>query len=101
MVTNNVQRRHHRRLVMSVSERSDDTTARRRLLAGTKHLNRSVILGQFVPALQQEIDIDLLEETRRHRHKLGTTISTHRHPKTHTTKRKGRDDRRHRPDSDG
>ncbi|SKK91884.1 Uncharacterised protein [Mycobacteroides abscessus subsp. massiliense] len=40
----------------------DDTNARRRLLAGTKHLNRSVILGQFVPALQEQIDNDLLEE---------------------------------------
>lgn len=41
---------------------ADDDTARRRLLAGTKHLNRSVILGQFVPALQQEINDDLLHE---------------------------------------
>lgn len=41
---------------------ADDRDARRRLLAGTKHLNRSVILGQFVPALQQEINGDLLDE---------------------------------------
>lgn len=41
---------------------ADDDAARRRLLAGTKHLNRSVILGQFVPALQQEINDDLLHE---------------------------------------
>lgn len=39
-----------------------DITARRRLLAGTKHLNRTVVLGQFVPALQREINNDLLEE---------------------------------------
>ncbi|WP_042789946.1 hypothetical protein [Mycobacteroides abscessus] len=36
--------------------------ARRRLLAGVKHLNSSVLLGQFVPALQQEINEDLLHE---------------------------------------
>ncbi|MEX3655088.1 hypothetical protein ABFW14_21385 [Mycolicibacterium fortuitum] len=41
---------------------ADDHDARRRLLAGTKHLNRSVILGQFVPALQHDIDNDLFEE---------------------------------------
>ncbi|QSN51864.1 Uncharacterised protein [Mycobacteroides abscessus subsp. abscessus] len=39
-----------------------DPDARRRLLAGTKHLNRSVVLGQFVPSLQQEINGDLIEE---------------------------------------
>ncbi|MGP3323029.1 hypothetical protein [Mycobacteroides abscessus] len=39
-----------------------DDDARRRLLAGTKHLNRSVVLGQFVPALQEEIDGDLMDE---------------------------------------
>lgn len=39
-----------------------DQDARRRLLAGTKHLNRSVILGQFVPELQQEINDDLHRE---------------------------------------
>lgn len=41
---------------------ADDQDARQRLLAGTKHLNRSVVLGQFVPALQKEIDGDLLDE---------------------------------------
>ncbi|SHY15191.1 hypothetical protein [Mycobacteroides abscessus] len=41
---------------------AEDLDARRRLLAGTKHLNRSVVLGQFVPALQQEINGDLLDE---------------------------------------
>lgn len=50
------------RHIIEGADAVDDTTARRRLLAGTKHLNRSVILGQFVPALQQEIDTDLLEE---------------------------------------
>ncbi|EIV09196.1 hypothetical protein MA4S0206_4390 [Mycobacteroides abscessus 4S-0206] len=41
---------------------ADDEAARRRLLAGTKHLNDSVLLGQFVPGLQQEINDDLLHE---------------------------------------
>lgn len=36
--------------------------ARRRLIAGTKHLNASVLLGQFVPGLQQEINDDLHQE---------------------------------------
>jgi hypothetical protein len=39
-----------------------DGSARRRLLAGTKHLNRTVVLGQWVPAYQAEIDNDLLQE---------------------------------------
>lgn len=41
---------------------ADDEAARRRLLAGTKHLNDSVLLGQFVPGLQQEINDDLLHD---------------------------------------
>lgn len=31
-----------------------DAEARCRLLAGIRHLNRSVVLGQFVPALQRD-----------------------------------------------
>lgn len=41
---------------------ADSEVARRRLIAGTNHLTRSVILGQFVPALQEEINGDLLQE---------------------------------------
>lgn len=35
--------------------------ARRRLLAGTKHLNRTVALGQWLPAYQQQLDTELLQ----------------------------------------
>lgn len=41
---------------------ANDGSARRRLLAGTKHLNRTGLLGQWVPVYQAEIDNDLLEE---------------------------------------
>lgn len=41
---------------------ANDGGARRRLLAGTKHLNRTVVLGQWVPVFQTEIDNDLLQE---------------------------------------
>jgi len=40
----------------------DDARARRRLLAGTKHLNRTVVLGSWVPGYQAEADNDLLQE---------------------------------------
>lgn len=50
------------RLIIDEAGAADDVKARDRLLAGTKHLNRSVVLGQFVPALQQEIDTELLQE---------------------------------------
>lgn len=50
------------RTIIDGAGAADDHNARRRLLAGTKHLNRSVILGQFIPALQQEINNDLLDE---------------------------------------
>lgn len=39
-----------------------DGRARRRLLAGTKHLNRTVVFGQWVPTHQVSIDNDLLQE---------------------------------------
>lgn len=35
---------------------------RRRLLAGTKYLTRTVILGQWVPAYQAELDDEFLNE---------------------------------------
>ena len=38
-----------------------DGCARRRLLAGTKHLNRTVALGQWIPAYQQQLDTELLQ----------------------------------------
>lgn len=41
-----------------------DARARRRLLAGSRHLNRTTVLGQWVPAYQAEIDNDLLQELR-------------------------------------
>jgi hypothetical protein len=40
----------------------DDTRARRRLLAGTKHLIRTVALGCWIPGYQAEVDSDLLQE---------------------------------------
>lgn len=40
----------------------DDARARRRLLAGTKHLNRTVVLGSWLPEYQAEVDNDLLQE---------------------------------------
>ena len=41
-----------------------DARARRRLLAGTKHLNRTVALGQWIPAYQQQLDNELLQALR-------------------------------------
>ena len=38
-----------------------DARARRRLLAATTHLTRSVVLGQWVPAYQEELDNELLQ----------------------------------------
>ncbi|HUH69964.1 MAG TPA: hypothetical protein VLZ05_14575 [Mycobacterium sp.] len=40
----------------------DDARARRRLLAGTRHLNHTVVLGSWVPGYQVEADNDLLQE---------------------------------------
>jgi len=39
-----------------------DDRARRRLLAGTKHLNRTVVLGGWISSYQAEVDKDLLQE---------------------------------------
>ena len=41
-----------------------DARARRRLLAGTKHLNRTVALGQWIPAYQRQLDNELLQALR-------------------------------------
>ena len=41
-----------------------DGCARRRLLAGTKHLNRTVALGQWIPPCQQQLDNELLQALR-------------------------------------
>lgn len=38
-----------------------DARARRRLLAATTHLTRSVVLGQWAPAYQEELDNELLQ----------------------------------------
>ncbi|MGV0740232.1 hypothetical protein ABQF35_28100 [Mycobacterium syngnathidarum] len=50
------------RTIVGGAGAADDHNARRRLLAETQHLNRSVILGQFMPALQHDINNDLIEE---------------------------------------
>jgi len=39
-----------------------DARARRRLLAGTRHQNRTVVLGSWLPEYQEEVDNDLLQE---------------------------------------
>lgn len=46
--------------IIDLAQAATDARARRRLLAGTIHLNRSVVLGQWIPAYQQELDNDLL-----------------------------------------
>ncbi|MEE6140516.1 hypothetical protein SKC41_29915 [Mycobacterium sp. 050128] len=48
--------------IIEATGAADDGRARRRLLAGTKHLNRTVVLGQWVPSYQVEIDNELLQE---------------------------------------
>ncbi|EIU07473.1 hypothetical protein MA5S0422_3017 [Mycobacteroides abscessus 5S-0422] len=50
------------RLIIDEAGAAEDAQARARLLAGTKHLNRSVVLGQFVPQLQRELDAELAQE---------------------------------------
>ncbi|CPW67327.1 hypothetical protein [Mycobacteroides abscessus] len=50
------------RLIIDEAGAADDMQARARLLAGTKHLNRSGVLGQFVPELQRELDAELAQE---------------------------------------
>ncbi|WP_062887768.1 hypothetical protein [Mycobacterium avium] len=45
--------------IIDLAQAATDARARRRLLAGTIHLNRSVVLGQWVPAYQQQLDNEL------------------------------------------
>ncbi|GAB4960157.1 hypothetical protein MAHJHV55_10380 [Mycobacterium avium subsp. hominissuis] len=50
--------------VIDNMEAATDARARRRLLVGTKHLNRTVALGQWIPAYQQQLDNELLQALR-------------------------------------
>ncbi|KEP40957.1 hypothetical protein LAUMK4_05904 [Mycobacterium persicum] len=46
--------------IIDTAGAATDTSVRRRLLAGTIHRNRTVVLGQWIPDLQQQLDNELL-----------------------------------------
>jgi hypothetical protein len=50
--------------IIDTTGAATDASARRRRLAGTQHLNRTVALGQWIPAYQQQLDNELLQALR-------------------------------------
>lgn len=58
------------RHIIDMAGTANDKAARLRVLSGSRHLNRSVVLGQFIPSLQEEIDARFAPRTRRARTRL-------------------------------